>query len=67
MANQHGGAREGAGRKKGSTTLGIGYKNGRVVISCTKDEENKVKLLAKEAQMNVSDFVLKALKVREQR
>ena len=31
---QHGGARAGAGRKKGSTTNNTEYKNGRIVISC---------------------------------
>lgn len=56
-----GGVREGAGRKKGSTTGGTGYKNGRVVISCTKEQETKLKEMAKSEGLNVSTYILKKL------
>lgn len=54
-----GGVRKGAGRKKGSTTGGTGYKNGRIVVSCTKEQENQIKALAKSEGINVSTFILK--------
>lgn len=56
-----GGIREGAGRKKGSTTGGTGYKNGRIVVSCTKEQENQIKALAKLEGINVSAFILKKI------
>lgn len=56
-----GGVREGAGRKKGSTTGGTGYKNGRIVVSCTKEQENQIKALAKLEGINVSSFILKKI------
>ena len=43
----HGGKREGAGRKVGTTNNGTGYKDCRLVISCTKDQSQKIKALAK--------------------
>ncbi len=52
-----GGARDGAGRKKGS--LGKGEKHtGRLVIVCLESEEAEIKRLAKQEGKNVSRFVL---------
>lgn len=55
---QHGGARAGAGRKKGSTTNSTGYKNGRIVISCLKTEELAIKQKAKEQNKTVSRLII---------
>lgn len=52
-----GGARAGAGRKTGSTADGE-HKTGRIVISCFKSEEEKIKELAKQSGKSVSRFVL---------
>ena len=60
-----GGAREGAGRKVGFTTGGTGYKTGRIVISCTKEMEQKIKDAAKEANKNVSEFMLEVFEGRK--
>lgn len=58
MVNNHGGAREGAGRKIGSTKNGTGYKTGRIVISCTKDQELEIKNAAKREDKKINDFIL---------
>ena len=56
--NQHGGIRNGAGRKKGSTADSSGYKSGRIVVSCLESEEKAIKQLAKEQNKTVSRLVL---------
>ena len=55
---QHGGARAGAGRKKGSTTSNTGYKNGRIVISCLESEEMAIRQKAKEQNKTVSRLII---------
>ncbi len=55
---QHGGARAGAGRKKGSTTNNTGYKNGRIVISCLESEEMAIRQKAKEQNKTVSRLII---------
>ena len=55
---QHGGARAGAGRKKGSTTNNTGYKSGRIVISCLESEEMAIKQKAKEQNKTVSRLII---------
>lgn len=55
---QHGGARIGAGRKKGSTTNNTGYKSGRIVISCLESEEMAIKQKAKEQNKTVSRLII---------
>lgn len=54
---QWGGARSGAGRKIGSTSKGE-HKTGRIVISCLKSDEDKIKELAKASGKNVSQFII---------
>lgn len=58
-----GGSRPGAGRKIGSTTGGTGYKSGRIVISCTKEQEQRIKEMAAAQNATVSALILNALKV----
>lgn len=55
---QHGGARIGAGRKKGSTINNTGYKSGRIVISCLESEEKAIKQIAKEQNKTVSRLII---------
>lgn len=55
---QHGGARAGAGRKKGSTTNNTGYKSGRIVVSCLESEEKAIKQIAKEQNKTVSRLII---------
>lgn len=55
---KHGGARAGAGRKKGSTADTSGYKNGRIVISCLESEEIAIKQKAKEQNKTVSRLIV---------
>ncbi len=55
----HGGKREGAGRKVGTTNNGTGYKDCRLVISCTKDQSQKIKALAKEQGLTLSAYLIK--------
>lgn len=52
-----GGARPGAGRKKGSF-IGDAPKTGRIVIACTKDEELRIKEHARESGKSVSRFIV---------
>lgn len=59
--NNHGGFRAGAGRKKGSTTNNTGYKNGRIVISCLKSEEELIKQKAAESGKTLSRYILDIL------
>lgn len=55
--NNHGGARIGAGRKKGTLNSGE-HKTGRIVISCTKNEETLIKELAEKMNITVSKLVI---------
>lgn len=58
MADQNwGGARAGAGRKKGSVK-GENYASARIVLCCTPEEAEKIKSLAKESGKNVSRFIV---------
>lgn len=57
-SRNHGGARAGAGRKKGSTTNSTGYKTGRIVISCLESEEEAVRRKAREQGKTVSRLVI---------
>ncbi len=59
----HGGKREGAGRKVGTTNNGTGYKDCRLVISCTKYQSQKIKALAKGQSLTVSAYILQKLKI----
>ena len=56
-----GGRRVGAGRKKGSTTNNTGYKTGRIVISCLKEEEEAIKQKAATAGKSVSRYIVDML------
>ncbi|WP_308687473.1 hypothetical protein [uncultured Treponema sp.] len=58
---QHGGARTGAGRKKGSTTNSTGYKTGRIVISCLESEEKAIRQIAKEQGKTISRLVIESI------
>ncbi|WP_288583630.1 hypothetical protein [uncultured Treponema sp.] len=64
IKSTHGGARAGAGRKKGSTTNNTGYKTGRIVISCLESEEALIKQMAKEQNKTVSQFIIDLVKNR---
>lgn len=57
---KRGGKRPGAGRKKGSF-IGEGPKTGRIVVACTKEEEEKIKDLAKEAGVSISRFIVDSI------
>ncbi len=59
--NTHGGARAGAGRKKGSVAKGE-HKTGRIVISCLESEVELVKKLAGESGKTVSRFLMDLVK-----
>ena len=56
--DSRGGRRVGAGRKKGSTTNNTGYKTGRIVISCLKEEEEAIKHKAAAAGKSVSRYIV---------
>ncbi|MDD5789202.1 MAG: hypothetical protein PUE30_01545 [Spirochaetia bacterium] len=58
-----GGARAGAGRKKGGTNKGE-HKTGRIVISCLESEAEMIKTLASEEGKNVSQFLIDLVKNR---
>lgn len=61
MADQNwGGARAGAGRKKG-TKLDINHRTARIVLSCTDEEAAKIKELAKQSGKNVTRFIIDAV------
>lgn len=61
MSNSnHGGARPGSGRKKG-TKLNIEHKTGRIVISCLESEEAEIRSRAEAAGMNVSRYIIETL------
>lgn len=64
VKSTHGGARAGAGRKKGSTTNSTGYKTGRIVISCLESEEALIKQMAKEQGKTVSRLIIDLVKNR---
>lgn len=55
-----GGARPGAGRKKGTLNKGE-HKTGRLVISCLESEEAEIRALAEQAGKNVSRFIVDTL------
>lgn len=57
----HGGARVGAGRKKGSTNKGE-HKTGRIVISCFESEVTLIKNLAEKENKNVSQYLIDLVK-----
>lgn len=57
----HGGARAGAGRKKGGKNQGE-HKSGRIVISCLESEVELVKKLAQESNKTVSQFLIDLVK-----
>lgn len=56
-AENRGGARAGAGRKKGGTNAGE-HKSGRLVISCLKSEEAAVRALAEKSGKTISRFLI---------
>lgn len=56
--NTRGGKRRGAGRKKGSTTGGTGYKTGRIVISCLESEEAEIRCQAAANGKTVSRYLV---------
>jgi len=58
---RRGGRGVGAGRKKGSTTNNTGYKTGRIVISCLKEEEEAIKQKAAAAGKSVSRYIVDML------
>ena len=62
IKSTHGGARAGAGRKKGSTTNNTGYKTGRIVISCLESDVELVKTLAQKQNKNISQFIIDLVK-----
>ena len=55
-----GGAREGAGRPKGTISKKP-KAEGRIVVSCLKEEEQEIKRLAQESGKNLSRYVLDIL------
>lgn len=55
--NKHGGAREGAGRKKGSHNAGE-RKDKRVVLVCTQTEYDTIKEKASAQGKTVTKFLL---------
>ncbi|SPT67594.1 Uncharacterised protein [Anaerobiospirillum thomasii] len=55
-----GGSREGAGRPKG-TISNKPKAEGRIVVSCLKEEEQEIKRLAQESGKNLSRYVLDIL------
>lgn len=53
----HGGARAGAGRKKGGTNKGE-HKTGRIVISCLESQKEAIAKAAAESGMTLAAYVL---------
>lgn len=56
-----GGTRSGAGRKKGSTTGGTGYKTARIVISCQEEQVEAIKAIARAQNTTMSQLILKTV------
>ena len=56
-ANGHGGARAGAGRKKGGTNAGE-HKDVRIVLCCTKDQAKELKEKAAATGKSVSAYII---------
>lgn len=56
-----GGKREGSGRKVGSTIDPALKKDHRIVVMCTKDQNDRLVALAKEQGLTVSAFILKTV------
>ncbi|MDY5910621.1 MAG: hypothetical protein SPJ62_01125 [Inconstantimicrobium porci] len=54
-----GGFREGAGRKVGTTKDPALCRNERIVLSCTKEQKDAILAKAKEANMNVTQYLIK--------
>lgn len=55
-----GGARPGAGRKKGTLNKGE-HKTGRLVISCLESEEADIRALAEQSGKSVSRYIVDTL------
>ena len=56
-----GGKRVGSGRKVGSTIDPALKKDHRIVVMCTKDQNDRLATLAKEQGLTVSAFILKTV------
>lgn len=56
-----GGARQGAGRKKGTLNKGE-HKTGRIVITCLESEETEIKQLAKNQGKTTTSFILECVR-----
>lgn len=56
-----GGKRTGSGRKVGSTIDPTLKKDHRIVVMCTKDQNDRLAVLAKEHSLTVSAFILKQI------
>lgn len=56
-----GGKRTGSGRKVGSTIDPALKKDHRIVVMCTKDQNDRLTALAKEQGLTVSSFILKTV------
>ncbi len=54
-----GGKRTGAGRKAGSTIDPALKKDHRIVVMCTKEQNDKLQALAEAAGLTVSAYILK--------
>ena len=63
-----GGARAGAGRKKGGHNAGSAARStGRIVVSCLESEEARIREMARERGMSISRFVLSAVLPQKER
>ena len=56
-----GGKREGSGRKVGSTIDPALKKDHRIIVMCTKAQNDKLVELAKEQGLSVSAYILKTV------
>ena len=56
-----GGKRKGSGRKVGSTIDPALKKDHRIVVMCTKDQNDRLAERAKEQGLSVSAFILKTV------
>lgn len=56
-----GGKRVGSGRKVGSTIDPALKKDHRIVVMCTKDQNDRLAAMAKEQGLTVSSFILKTV------
>ncbi len=56
-----GGKRVGSGRKVGSTIDPALKKDHRIVVMCTKDQNDRLAAMAKEQGLTVSAFILKTV------